>query len=287
MHATVIDYIPLWAVFILTVTIVMFAVEAGFLLGKSHKGSHADTSTVSTMVGAALGLLAFMLAFTFGMAGSRYEVRKELVIDDANAIRTTYLRADLLKDPERAITRSLLREYIDMRVEACIHPEIQNMDLLVRIEKIQEQLWANAMKASQKEPGSNTIPLFIQSLNDSLDTHIKRISIAYTNRIPGTIWMVLYSMLFFSMAALGYYSGITVSRSRLIAIVLAVAFSSILLLIDDLDRPQQGFIKISQQAMIRVRNKIDADDKTGNIVKTAVDAKQSSARSGDTEKEKD
>lgn len=84
-------------------------------------------------------------------------------------------------------------------------------------------------------------------------------SISFTNRIPGTIWLVLYSLLFFSMAAVGYYSGITASRSRLIAVMLAVAFSAIFLLICDLDRPNQGFLKISQQAMIGVRNKIDID----------------------------
>ncbi|HCE44612.1 MAG TPA: hypothetical protein DET40_13785 [Lentisphaeria bacterium] len=255
MNVTILDYIPLWVLFVMTITLVMLAVEAGYLLGKSHQGRHVDTSPVSTMVGAALGLLAFMLAFTFGMSGNRFEIRKELVVEDANAIRTAYLRADLLNESERTMTRILLREYVDIRIDVSLHPEHRSINSLARTEQIQDQLWAIGLKLSQKDPNA----LFLQSLNNVFDNHNKRISIAFTNRIPGTIWLVLYAMLFFSMAAVGYYSGITVSRSRLIAVVLAVAFSAILILIDDLDRPQQGFLKVSQQAMISVRNKMNAD----------------------------
>ncbi len=259
MYGTILDLIPLWAMFVLTITLVMLAVEAGYIFGKTHKGRHVDTNPVSTMVGAALGLLAFILAFTFGMAGSRFEVRKELVIQDANAIRTAYLRTSMIDEPQKSEMRNLLGEYVDVRLEASLHPEKRSIESLVRTQQIQDQLWEIAQKLAKKEPGSNPITLLVQSVNDVIDKHNERISIAFTNRIPPTIWLVLYTMLFFSMAALGYYSGITVSRSRLVAVVLAVAFSSIMLLIDDLDRPQQGFLKISQQAMIGVRNKIDND----------------------------
>lgn len=259
MHVTILDSLPLWAVFALTLVLVMLAVEAGYLLGKSHQGRHVQTSPVSTMVGATLGLLAFMLAFTFGMAGNRFEARKTLVIEDANAIRTAYLRADLLDKADKIQIHKLLREYADIRMNASLHPGNQTPEALARTEEIQDTLWTIGARISHEQANSNTVCLFLQSLNDVMDKHYKRMNIAFTNRIPATIWLVLYSILFFSMAAIGYYSGIALSRSRLIAVVLALAFSSIFLLIEDLDRPHQGFMQVSQQAMISLCNKMDVD----------------------------
>ena len=259
MHATILDSLPLWAVFALTLTLVMLAVEAGYLLGKKHEGRHVQTSPVSTMVGATLGLLAFMLAFTFGMAGNRFEARKTLVIEDANAIRTAYLRADLVDKADTVRIHKLLREYADIRMNASLHPGDQTPEALSRTEQIQDALWTIGVRISREQVNSNTVCLFLQSLNDVVDKHYKRMNIAFSNRIPATIWLVLYSILFFSMAAIGYYSGITLSRSRLIAVVLALAFSSIFLLIEDLDRPHQGFMQVSQEAMIKVCRQMEAD----------------------------
>ena len=144
-------------------------------------------------------------------------------------------------------------------MNASLHPGDQTPEALFRTEQIQDALWAIGVRISHEQVNSNTVCLFLQSLNDVLDKHYKRMNIAFSNRIPATIWLVLYSILFFSMAAIGYYSGITLSRSRLIAVVLAFTFSSIFLLIEDLDRPHQGFMQVSQQAMISLCKQMDAD----------------------------
>ena len=115
-----IDIIPLWAIFVLASVILFAAAEIGFHLGKLHKRrfQDEDTGRGGTIVGAALGLLAFMLAFSFGMAGSIHKARKELVIEEVNAIGTAYLRAQLIPEPASSELQGLLREYVDVRIKA-------------------------------------------------------------------------------------------------------------------------------------------------------------------------
>src|SRR5262245_15814690 len=114
------DWLPLWAWLGITVGLILLTVEAGFRAGRWRR-QHAERegeTPVSAIVAALLGLLAFLLAFTFGMAASRFDTRRELVLDEANAIGTTYLRAALLPEPHRKETRTLLRDYVDVRLEA-------------------------------------------------------------------------------------------------------------------------------------------------------------------------
>lgn len=100
------DVIPLWGLLCLTVGLVLAAVEVGFRIGRwrGQRSEHEQETPVGAIVAAILGLLAFLLAFTFGMAASRYELRRELVLDEANAVGTTYLRAGMV--PERSVPQS-------------------------------------------------------------------------------------------------------------------------------------------------------------------------------------
>src|SRR5690242_19734243 len=97
-HTRILDLFPLWVMFIATVTAVMLSVELGIWLGKyrSTRSEQEKDGPVGAIVGAVLGLLAFMLAFTFGLAASRFDARRIAVLDEANAIGTTYLRAEML-----------------------------------------------------------------------------------------------------------------------------------------------------------------------------------------------
>jgi hypothetical protein len=105
---------------------------------------------VGAIIAAILGLLAFLLAFTFGMAASRFDTRRELVLDEANAIGTTYLRAALLPEPHRTEIRSLLRDYVDLRLQAA-QPEM-TVPALAGSEELQGRLWAQAVIVGEKNP---------------------------------------------------------------------------------------------------------------------------------------
>lgn len=249
------DFLPLWLLFAITVVVVLGAVEAGYRLGRwrSRRASHEVENPVGAIIGAMLGLLAFLLAFTFGMAASRFDSRRELVLDEANAIGTTYLRAALLPEPERTQTRTLLRDYVNARLEA-VEPG-KTTPALARSEELQDRLWARAVTVGGKSPTPIT-GLYIQSLNDVIDMHAKRVTMGMRNRIPFTIWGALYFTAILAMAAVGYHAGLTSATRILATPALALAFSGILWLIADLDRPQEGLLRASQQAMIDLQKSL-------------------------------
>jgi hypothetical protein len=112
------DSFPLWEIFLVTMGLITLFVEAGFRLGRRRRLPASEKSESSaTMVGAMMALLGFLLVFTFGAASSRYDIRKDLVIQEVNAIGTTYLRAGILPEPYGTQIRGLLRDYVDSRVK--------------------------------------------------------------------------------------------------------------------------------------------------------------------------
>lgn len=249
-NQTMLDALPLAALFAMILLLVVAAAEGGYRLGR-YRGRSEDEkeAPVGAMVGATLGLLAFILAFTFGLASQRFDTRKQLVLDEANSIGTTYLRAAMLPERREEI-RSLLREYVDVRLEA-----VQTGNLaegVRRSEALLDQLWAHAVSIGEKHAASIVVGLYIQTLNETIDLHTKRLT-AVRNRIPGSVWMALFAVSLLSFAAMGYHAGLSRTSRSLAAVVVAVAFSTVIWLIADLDRPHEGSLKVSQQAMIDLR----------------------------------
>ena len=187
------------------------------------------------------------------MAASRFEVRRGLVLDEANAIGTTYLRAALLPEPHRTEIRALLRDYVDLRLEAA-QPGM-TVPARERSEEVQGRLWAQAVSVGEKKPTPIT-GLFIQSLNEVIDLHAKRVTMGMRNHIPITIWGALYLTAILATAGVGYHGGLTSPIRTLATLALVVIFSGILWLIADLDRPQEGLLKVSQQAMVDLRKSL-------------------------------
>jgi hypothetical protein len=207
------------------------------------------------MVGAALGLLAFILAFTFGLAAERFETKRQVVLDEANAIGTTYLRAEMLPERGEQI-RALLRDYVDTRLEAVRSRNIS--EGLRQSEKIQSQLWTDAVAVGEKNPNSIVVGLFVQSLNEMIDLHAKRVQAGLRSRIPSAIWVGLLAVAVLSLSAMGYLEGLPGSRRSLAILAVAVAFSVVIELIADLDRPQGGVLNVSQQPLLDLRRSMNA-----------------------------
>jgi hypothetical protein len=245
------DIVPLWALLLGILLVVLLSVEAGYRIGRFRgRREHEMETPVGEMVASTLGLLAFILAFTFGLAASRFDAKRQLLVDEANAIGTTYLRAAML--PERGDEiRTLLREYVDVRIDA-ITPD-RLAEGIRRSEDLQNRLWEQAVAVAVKNPNSIVVGLFVQSLNDVIDLHTKRLTAAVRNRIPLAIWVALYGISVFSFAAMGYHSGLIGTSRSLVIVVVTFTFSVVIVLIADLDRSQEGFLKVSPQALIDLR----------------------------------
>jgi hypothetical protein len=247
------DPFPLWTILPITVGLALLSVELGYRFAHNRQLRAQDEkeSPVGGMVGATLGLLAFMLAFTFGLAGSRFEDRRQIVLSEANAIGTTYLRAAMLPEPMRTEAQNLLRDYVDVRLEGVQQPG--NLEqAIARSEELQNRLWSLAVAAAEKDRSPIT-GLFVQSLNEVIDLHATRVMAGVRSRVPAVIWIVLYLLAFLSMVILGYHAGLANSRRSIAVVALILGFSLVLVLIADLDRPGQGMLHVSQQAMIDLR----------------------------------
>jgi hypothetical protein len=242
------DSFPLWLLFVATVTLIFGAVEAGYRLG-AYRRIHLPEqgSPVGAMAAAMLGLLAFMLAFTFGLAATRFDERRHTILDESNAIGTTYLRAEMLPSPNREQVRTLLREYVDARVQGIATGQV--VDAIARSQEIQRALWTQATDVAKADPHSIVNGLFIQSLNEMIDLHSTRVMVGLRSRIPIVIWGALYFVAMLTMTTMGYYEGLAGARRSLASFALVVAFSTILFMTVDLDRPQEGLLRIGQQSV--------------------------------------
>ena len=251
------DALPLWGFYIVILLLVLLSVEGGYRLGKyrASRTEEEKEAPVGAMVAATLGLLAFMLAFTFGMAATRFDTRIQVLLDEANAIGTTYLRAEMLPDRGEDI-RALLREYVDVRLEAA---RLGNAaEGIRRSERLHEQLWAHAVALGERNPTSIVVGLFVQSLNEVIDLHAKRVTAGLRNRIPSAIWWALFAVAVLSLAAMGYHAGLSRTSRSLAELAVALTFSAVIGLIADLDRPQEGGVRVSQQALIDLRQSMHA-----------------------------
>jgi uncharacterized membrane protein len=259
-YTTVLDLFPVWGLFLIVLVLVLAAIEGGYRLGSyRHRQSTKEMEApVGAMVGATLGLLAFMLAFTFGMAASRFDTRKQLVLDEANAIGTTYLRAAMLPERRDEI-RGLLQSYVDARLAAVQTGRVAEQ--ILKSEDLQGQLWAQATAIGLQHPDSIVVGLFVTSLNEVIDLHAKRVTAGLRNRIPGAIWVALLTMALLSLAAMGYHAGLAGTSRSLVIIVVAVTFSAVIALVAALDRPTEGTLAVSQQALIDLQQSMSPPGK--------------------------
>ena len=253
-----INRLPIWAVFALTLVLCVIAVEIGAAYSRAalRKSDKEPDAPLGSLVGSLLGLLAFTLAFTFSMAADRYSMRKELLLQESNAIGTTYLRAGLLPPKEGLEIRRLLREYTAVRAGVT---KANASQVARQSEALHGRLWAQTKRVASEPMDSEIRSLFIASLNETIDLHQSRKTVALQYRIPSTVWGVLYLLIALAMLAVGYQVGMSGVRRLRGAPMLATAFTLVILMIADLDRPGEGFMRVSQQPLLDVQASMAAD----------------------------
>lgn len=244
------DY-SLSTIFLVSIVLVFVASEGGRLLGVRAAGGGGGD--VSTLEGAILGLLALMIGFTFAMALSRFEARRDAVVNEANAIGTAALRARLLPAPHNVDIHRLLREYVQIRLSITqrFSSSTELNAAIQRSNEIQESLWQQTKVFAAKDNGMVPTGLFIQTLNEMIDNQGKRLE-ALRNRVPNVVLLALYGVALVASAFAGYAHGLEAQRMRLPVYTMGLLIVAVILLIQDLDRPNTGFAETSQQPMIDV-----------------------------------
>jgi hypothetical protein len=245
---TVLDHPLLF--FPLVALLLLLSGGVGFWLKSTRADAVEGASeSLKTLENAVLGLLGLLLGFSFAMGVSRYDVRKELEVDEANAIGTTWLRTETLAEPARSAEQQLLKDYVPVRMDflSAGTDRVAIDRSLVRMNGLQDKMWATAVAEGvvHRDPVS---ALFLASLNDTIDISEKRTA-AFENRIPVAGWLLLL----FMGASSSFLVGMGMSkRSRPLLIVLPLVVGAVMALILDLDSPRAGFITVQQNSMARV-----------------------------------
>lgn len=256
-----------------TIAVVLFvsmalAIEAGYRIGRRHQVSANDSSKahVNTIQASLLGILALLLGFTFSLSLQRYDSRSEAVVDEANAIGTAYLRAQLLPASVREDVRSLLRDYVDLRVAAgavALDHRGERDALLARAAHAQGALWRYARQAAEEHASPVTSGLFIQALNELIDSYGRR-DAELSRHVPETVLLLLYGTFLMAGVIVGYAAGTAGHRASFVAYVLVALIVLLVFIIIDLDRPRRGLIEVSQKSLTDLQAAMRAEQKPGS-----------------------
>jgi hypothetical protein len=200
----------------------------------------------SVIVAATLTLLGLIIGFSFSMAVSRYDQRKNLEEGEANAIGTEYLRADLLPVADAAKVRDLLKAYLDQRVLFYSERDEQQLRQVdARTARLQNELWAVVRSAAGAQP-TPVLALVAAGMNDVLNSQ-GYTQAAWWNRIPAAAWLLMVSMAVLGNLLVGYGVKDVKSERPLLSLVLPCVVALAFFLIADIDSPRSGVIRVSAQ----------------------------------------
>ena len=255
-----------WVVQLVFFVLMMAAGEVGFRRGRRAMPSTSDKvkAQISVVEASLLGVVGLLLGFTMSMAVSRYEVRKQLVLAEANAIGTSYLRTRVLPARAGDEIANLLREYVDLRLRYSDSDD--DLDRINatrrRAQELQREFWTRAVDYNRSDPNPVRSGLLLQSLNDVIDLESSR-WMAFSNHVPAPVIIVNAAVAWFAAILVGYAFGIDGKRQAFPMCLLAVAITVVLGVIMDLDRPRQGFIHVSQQPMTDLQLEVRAAPRNG------------------------
>jgi len=244
----------LGGLFIAIVAGTLLAFEAGLRLGRwrSRKPNPEALLPVRMLVTSTLGMLSFILGFTFGLASSHFDTRSQSIFDEATTIGAAYHRADLLPEPERTNERRLIRDYVDMRLEPL---DGRRTNVVAHLRKLQEQMWHEAVGASRKEGAASSVMPFTQSLIE-INAPGERVLSGIRSRIPVVVWVILNAIMAISVAAAGYHAGLAGTQRSIAALAYALVFAAVMVLITAADIPGVAQLRTSHRALVDLQERL-------------------------------
>jgi hypothetical protein len=254
---------PDWAIGCALLALLLLAAEVGFHLGVRARAQQqaGNSLNIDLVHGAILGLLSLLLAFTYSFVADRHKVRQALIVREANAIGTAFLRSGLLQETPRRELQALLRQYLDSRIltEEVLAEPSKVAEAIQRSVRLQTALWPTASRDIAGRTPTVLDSLVFQALNEIIDVHTERLAAA-EYRLPSVILCVLALT---GLALTGFASGLRGRRSAYGTGALAVLVMAVILVIIALDSPQeQSFIRVSQTSLIQLRDSLQPETTT-------------------------
>jgi hypothetical protein len=239
---------------LLVFAVVLGTTLLGVFLGRRLR-AHADAlrEPFGVLQAALLGLVGLILAFGLTMAVGRYDSRRAAVVQEANAIGTTYLRAQTLREPMRSRSLEQIERYTDttIRLSKSVPRSSEAREAIAEGERLQRSLWRLAGEALAESPTDSAPRLYVETLNDMIDMQTVHVS-ALNNRVPGSVLTIEVVGAAVALGLLALY--LTILARGVVTVVLAAAFVSVLLLVTfDLDRPVRGLITVPDDPLVNVR----------------------------------
>lgn len=252
--------LPSGAIAVVLLLGLLAAIEGGLRFGRRQAApaSAPFREHVHGIQSAVLGLLALLLAFTFSLALQRYDSRSDAVVDEANAIGTAFLRADLLPAAQRDEARAAIARYLALRVrEAQLPPGAPRGSLPADTAAAQAAVWRLAVAAQRAEPNLHGPQLFVQAVNAMIDSQGRRADIL-ARHVPELVLLLLLGTFLLAGLTIGYASGVATHRPAPVTYLLVVLMGVLVFAILDLDRPRRGLIQVSHASLTGLQAAIQA-----------------------------
>jgi hypothetical protein len=234
------------------------ATGVGYLVGRTLRDRtdalHEPVGVVQT---ALLGFVGLILAFGLALAVGRYETRRASVVEEANAIGTTYLRAQTLAEPMRSRSLELLTDYTDasIRLSNAVPSSSDADAALADGQRLQRELWSLAGRSLADAPIASAPRLYVETLNNMIDQQTVR-KAALNNRVPpAVLWFELGSAVL-ALGLLAFYLAL-LGRSVWTVLLAASLVSFLLVITFDLDRPRRGLITVPAAPLTDLRASMD------------------------------
>jgi Protein of unknown function (DUF4239) len=241
-----------WLVFMTVCVALVTSAMLGYRLALStriNEDSHHHEHITGLRDGLFI-LVALLLGFTIAMVLPRFDQRSQLVVDEANAIETTMLRAEMLPQPQRDKTMELLREYVVVRRDFARQTLLDRPALdreTQQTKALQRQLWQEVVAATQQNP-TVIVVAYLKALNAMIDVAEKRLA-AFENRVPTTVWLIIFLV----AVSQSFTMGFSLKRRFWFSLVMTpLVVAVVMALVADLDSPHTGLISVKQNSMERL-----------------------------------
>jgi hypothetical protein len=242
-----------WVLALILSTVIIGATVLGHLVGRSTRGQEHVREPFAVMQAALIGFMGLVLAFGISLAVGRYEARRAAVVDESNAIGTTYLRAQTLTEPVRTESLTLLRRYTDISITLTDTVPGSSAEQLAVAEsaQVEGRLWTLAGQALAEAPVASAPRLYVESLNETFDAQSTRVY-GLLNRVPTAVLVLEVAGAALALAALALQLA-ALGRGVRTVLVAAVLVVMVLLVTFDLDRPTRGLIQVPDEPLTQLR----------------------------------